>query len=307
MFPAPFSQLIACGLLDKNSIRQTDDGFFAAAVSLGDLLLNAGIPALYNAQGEERRCERYLDDWHLYAIMENGETVCSLFKMREQESDAALPADGDTPGVTICFIAFDAALLIRSLKTPSMPNLQSLYLEIDRVVARRGQKHHPLLKIYWSQSPSQAPYLVARMYTQHAASFAQDGMLPVPQHYAATYHNNRRLRRFIDQNNIAASRTICDHAFIYITDPQHLSPQEALAILATHTANTSFHSFAAEVQFHARCLMPAFRLPFLKKSPYDSAVRADMTIDTGRLHLLFPFYHNQSRWLRAQQKYHPHT
>lgn len=309
MLPRCFSLLSDRHLLDSNSIHETGDSFAAASCSLSELLARAGIHTFYNDQGEERRCERYFDDWYLYAVAEESNTVCSLFKMREQEDDAHLPADADTPGVTISFIAFDFSILQACLLDPSRAHLQALNAEINRVVAMRGQTHHQLLKAYWASAKSEAPYLIASLYTQHIASFAQNGTLPVPLHYAKTWRKNRRLRQFIESNNCTAGYTVCDHALIHLKNPQQLSSFEALAILATHTANTSFHSFAAEVQFHAQCLHPLLRvrLPGMRKSLYDSAVRADMTIDSGVLHALFPFYHTGSKSVRMQKHYHPNA
>ena len=88
--------------------------------------------------------------------------------------------------------------------------------------------------------------------------------------------------RFLEENNKAAGHTVCDHEKIYIQNPDSLSVYEKRAILATHAANVSVHSFAAEVRFHARFLTWYARLPipFLRKSAYDSAIRADMTIET---------------------------
>ena len=304
MLPNCFSQLISRHLLEESALRKTGDGFATAVCSLSDILSRAGIHTFYNAQGEVRRCDRYFDDWYLYAVTMQGESVVSLYKMREQEADAHLPADADTPGVTICFIAFDFSTLLQGLDNPSKENLQALNQEINRVVALRGQRHHPLLKSYWVRTSAQAPYLIAQLFTQHVASFAMNGALPVPLRYD---QKNRRLRDFIARNNQAAGYIVCDHTAIFIRDPQHLTRPEALAILATHTANTSFHSFAAEVQYHARCLQPWLRLPLpgMKKTLYNSAVRADMTIDSSAWHNLFPFYRASSKCLKAQQNVHP--
>ena len=306
MLPTCFSQLISRRLLEETALRKTGDGFVTAVCSLSDILSRAGIHTFYIAQGEARRCDRYFDDWYLYTVSPQEESVVSLYKMREQEADAHLPADADTPGVTFCFIAFDFSTLLRCLDAPSKENLQALNQEISRVVALRGQRHHPLLKSYWARTSAKAPYLIAQLFTQHVASFAVNGALPVPPRYTP---RNRRLRDFIERNNQAAGYVICDHSMIFIQDSQHLTRHEALALLATHTANTSLHSFAAEVQYHARCLQPWLRLqlPGMKKTLYDSAVRADMTIDSSAWHNLLPFYRAGSKCLKAQQDVHPNA
>ena len=115
-----------------------------------------------------------------------------------------------------------------------------------------------------------------------------------------------RIPRFLEENNKAAGHTVCDHEKIYIQNPDSLSVYEKRAILATHAANVSVHSFAAEVRFHARFLTWYARLPipFLGKSAYDSAIRADMTIDDTEFDAPAPFYRMNGRWVRAQRKYH---
>ena len=65
-----------------------------------------------------------------------------LLKLREQEHEAEgdSPADGDTPGLTISFISFSCEILLDCLVTPTDENRLRLDSEIDRVVARKGQK-----------------------------------------------------------------------------------------------------------------------------------------------------------------------
>ena len=124
---------------------------------------------------------------------------------------------------------------------------------------------------------------------------------------AAGFHGwAGRIPRFLEENNKAAGHTVCDHEKIYIQNPDSLSVYEKRAILATHAANVSIHSFAAEVRFHARFLTWYARLPipFLRKSAYDSAIRADMTIDDTEFDAPAPFYRMNGRWVRAQRKYH---
>ena len=60
-----------------------------------------------------------------------------LLKMREQEHDLerGIQADGDTPGVTISFIAFDTGVFISCLENPSAENRKKMGMEINRVVA----------------------------------------------------------------------------------------------------------------------------------------------------------------------------
>ena len=116
-----------------------------------------------------------------------------------------------------------------------------------------------------------------------------------------------RLPRFLEENNLRAGRTICDGKFLYIQDAARLSRWEMLAILATHTADVSFASFAAEVQYHAWFLTPLARIPIplLGRSVYARALRADMTIDAAELDGPAPFHNDRSHWVRRQVKCHP--
>ena len=80
--------------------------------------------------------------------------------------------------------------------------------------------------------------------------------------------------------------------------------RERLAILATHTGNTSFFSFAAEVQFHAKFLTWWAKFPVPGGSPYASAIRADMSIGDAEFAGPTPYYRPDSRIVRKQ--YHCH-
>ena len=161
-------------------------------------------------------------------------------------------------------------------------------VEINRVVARRKQRHHEVLKRYFISARSEGTYLVAATYIKHIASLSKNGYLHVPEHYqeivrqSISRKNSKRLGRlprFIESLNREAGYTICDNEKIFINDPQAPTGFESAAILATHTGNTSVYSFAAEVEYHARFLTPLakIKIPFFGRSIYDSAIRADMT------------------------------
>ena len=106
--------------------------------------------------------------------------------------------------------------------------------------------------------------------------------------------------------NKAAWRVVCDNEYIYLEDRDELTEQEALAILATHTGNTSFYSFAAEVEYHARFLTPLakIKIPFFGRSIYDSAIRADMTVGDTEFEGPAPFYTETSKIVKRQYELH---
>ena len=164
---------------------------------------------------------------------------------------------------------------------PSDKNRHDLYGEISRVVVSLGQRHHKDLKRYFIDPRSEGAYLVADRYEAYIASFAENGVLDAPEHYKKISRQKRsELCAFIKSLNQAAGRVVCDREKLYFQDAENLTDHERRAILATHTGNLSKYSFAAEVEYHARFLTAwaSIKIPMCKKSVYDSAVRADMTL-----------------------------
>ena len=69
---------------------------------------------------------------------------------------------------------------------------------------------------------------------------------------------------------------------------------------------TSVYSFAAEVEYHARFLVPLakIKIPFLGRSLYDSAIRADMTIGASIFEGFAPFHRSKSKIVNRQRLLH---
>ena len=307
--PAVFQQLLSNEDIAENEIVHTQDGFWMICKSLAEILARKNIFEFTDADGTQIACDKFFDDWFLYAVWGENGYVYSLLKLREQEHDAAgaSPADGDTPGVTISFISFECAVLLGCLACPTNENMQRLDCEIDRVVAQRGQRHDNGLKLYFINPKAEAPYLVVDLYVKYIASFAQNGILDVPDYYKVISKNkNSRLPRFVESVNQVARRVVCDHEKIYIQNADKLSEHEYNVILSTHTGNTSRYSFAAEVEYHAKYLtsLARLKLPLLKKSIYDSAVRADMTIGDAERWMFTPYYRENSQIVKNQYKLH---
>ncbi|MDO5400588.1 MAG: hypothetical protein Q4F17_06365 [Eubacteriales bacterium] len=306
--PAAFREMTGLGYLAAGDVLSTGDGFFAVTRSLADLLLGRGITALESSRGEALECRLFFDDWYLYAL--GPEDVWGLFKMREQEHDAelGLRADGDTPGVTVSFIAFRMEALLDCLANPTPASRANLERELNRVVASRGQRHSPAMKEYFARAEALGPYLIAELYVRKIASLAPGGVLPLPGAALrrVTGSPRGRIAAFLAANNRRAGYPVWDGRQIILRDPDRLTEFEQYAILATHTANLSYNSFAAEVCFHARFLTGLARLPIplLGRSVYDSAIRADMTIDEGELVGPTPYYHPNSRLMRRQRRFH---
>ena len=311
--PQIFRDLLKLNVLSEADLHNTVDGFFMTSKSIAALLLSTGVRILPRTNGADLPVQTFYDDWYLFALSQD--QVCGLVKMREQEFDrnGPVPADGDTPGVTLSFIAFSAQLLHACLTDPNRQNQAALSAELERVTSTKGQSHHKALKDYFNTPKADAPYLIAELYCQKIAATACDGTVSVPVRYAQLHDKNSilssagRLSRFLEENNTAAGYPVCDHKNIYIRDPQHLSRYEQLAILATHTGNVSFHSFAAEIRFHALFLTPLAKIPipFLWRSPYDSAIRADLSIDDKEFQGPTPYYRENSFMVRKQKQAHP--
>ena len=318
-FPIPenFRQLQSKGCLDGSDIVKTRDGFYFAYKPIAEILARKGILDFPDSEGRRLSCSSFFDDWFLYAVPEGKDYAYSLLKFREQEHDMSknIPADGDTPGVTVCFIAFDCRILLECIGEPSDAKRQKLNAEINRVVARRGQRHHAVLKDYFVNPQSEGAYLAASLYTKHIASFAENGCLKLPDQYmvlARRYASGEcapkdsRIPRFIEALNTQAGIMICDTEQIYIRNPENPDPYETAAILATHTGNTDPYSFAAEVEYHARFLVPIarIRIPFIGKTLYDSAIRADMTIGDTEFEGPAPFHRPDSSIVMRQRRFH---
>ena len=315
--PKLFQLLQFDGNIKEMDVLQTNDGFWFVYRSIADILSNKGIFDFTDSSGERLACNKFFDDWFLYAVPNDNDYVYSLLKLREQEHDTedGSPADGDTPGVTISFISFNIERLLDCLADPSDENRRKLNAEVNRVVAYRGQHHHKALKRYFKNPESQGAYLVADRYVKTIASYAREGKLEVPDFYkeivqqSISYKTSAklaRLPRFVEALNKAAWRVVCDNEYIYLEDCDELTEQETLAILATHTGNTSFYSFAAEVEYHARFLTPLakIKIPFFGRSIFDSAIRADMTVGDTEFEGPAPFYKDDSKIVKRQYELH---
>ena len=307
--PSLFLQLQSNECIYMTDLVNTQDGFWMVCKSLSEILAQKGILDFPDASGTRFACDKFFDDWFVYAVPSERDYVYGLLKLREQEHDAEYdsPADGDTPGVTISFVPFSFEVLLGCLAVPTDENRQRLDCEIDRVVAQRGQQHHEDLKRYFINPKSEGAYLVVDQFVKQIASFAENATLDVSEHYREISRNrNARLQGFIESLNRSAGRVVCDHEKIYFQNAEDLTEQERAAILATHTGNTSRYSFAAEVEYHARFLTPLakIKIPFFKKSVYDSAIRADMTIGDAERRRFAPYYRENSQIVKKQYRLH---
>ena len=105
--PNTFCRLLEAQCINQSEIVSTEDGFFFINKSLSNILAEKGIFDFPDSSGQILPCNRFFDDWFLYAVPNLSEYTYGLLKLREQEHDTedGSPADGDTPGVTISFIS----------------------------------------------------------------------------------------------------------------------------------------------------------------------------------------------------------
>ena len=106
--PNIFQQLQAAECIRETNVFDTADGFCLAYKSLAEILAAKGIADFCGADGSRRLCDRFFDDWFLYAVPSQSDYTYSLLKMREQEHDAQeeAPADGDIQYVNITGINY---------------------------------------------------------------------------------------------------------------------------------------------------------------------------------------------------------
>ena len=187
--PSFFQYLSDTKLIHSDHILFTKDGFYMIGKSISSILISKGIETFPDREDFILECKNYFDDWFLFAVPIREDYVYGFLKMREQEHDLerGIQADGDTPGVTISFIAFDTGILKSCLENPTAENRKKTGMEINRVVAYPKQNHHPALKEYFIRPQAEAPYLVADTYVKHIASFSSAGTLNVPKVYKDVY------------------------------------------------------------------------------------------------------------------------
>ena len=300
--PEVMYQLINRNLLNGAEVVCSSDSLYITTKSLGDILWDVGIDRLYNSEGDNKGTpvQGFYDDWYLLAVPRQNDYVYGLYKMREQEHD---DYGSNDPGVTIPFVAFDTNNLFQCLNDPTKSNRIALLQNCDRVTGPGRIAHDTAIAAYFADPASDGAYLIAEEYVKFIARTGVDGKISVPEQYAQildkidqitellpTIHDAeaylqlhemlvalRRVPNAVDDNNAKAGYIVYNEYTRKITvrNPDNLTMYEKYVILATHTGNVTFNSFAAEVQFHADALDD-----FLANFPqyYEAALRADMAI-----------------------------
>lgn len=164
------------------------------------------------------------------------------------------------------------------------PGVVISFAPIDPRTMQPSALSSKVIKAYFRRPQAQGAYLIADIYI---AYIAQERHIQLPWYYEM-YRKGElwRISRFVEINNEDAIHAVCDQQTIYIRDLENISGFEKLAILATHTGCTSFHSFAAGVCYHARA--------FSKQNSATISVAEPV----------LPYHGADSKWVKKQKKYH---
>ena len=334
VLPTAFGNLINKNAMSKNDYKCTNDGFYISTKPLSKMLISKDIDDLIDKNSNEFPCDKYYDDWYLYAIDSAGVYTYSFIKLREQENDYELTKEGDDPCVTISFVEFNISTLIETINNPTSSNKRALYTDINIAVANLDVEHNQRLEEYFVNPASKASYLVADLYIKHLAKCVKNGYIEAPENYINIINEGEELDELLNSNDITdpqsyiiiynnwvrtqrvpnalkalntSSHTIYNtntHR-LYIEDPNNLTANEEYALLMMFTGNVNRNSFAAEVKFHAEALSWAPDVTVEGINPYHSAIRADMGIGEGSdVDGTTPYYDLNSDIVKEQGEFH---
>lgn len=283
-----------------------EDGFRLCRWPLSTLLHRLGICDTGISPVNKRDVDSYFDDWHMFSVSSQP-PVFGLAKLREQEHDF-IPgfADRDDPAVTISFVAFppEALEALSPADGPGSPAMVR-FVEVFRDVTERFScRHDPRLQRYFSDPACLGSYAIAQAYVKKLLELFPNGCIPLPDKF---FLASRRLRTGLEA--LGGSIYCPEEKCLKIADPKSPTLQEQQAVLAVHTCNLSFNSFAAEVKFHADALVRwPKHLPYVgRRFWYRSALRADMQLGPERQlyeTLLCPYHNPNSRLVKQQRLLH---
>lgn len=259
-YPDFFESMIDDGLFTADTLDNTDDGLFISTVPISTILNANGIYQLPNdaSNTSSTNVLAFYDDWYIFSVINGTTTKYGLYRMREQEYDHI---DGDDPGVTISFVSLNIDLFNSCLSNNTTSNLHNLYIDFEKVISTEDIVYDNTITTYFNTVAYDGSYLIAEAFVYMIAQTAIAGEIPLPEAYPGSI-GKVRLDEAINDINTLNGSVICDvdYKIIWIDNPKNLSALEKCAILATHTANISLNSFAAEVQFHAEKTIEMYEL-----------------------------------------------
>lgn len=297
-YPSLFKLLIDRGdTIDIDNVDFTDDGLFLTTTSISTILVNNGIGYLPEDANYTAECNvnNFFDDWYIYVIKNGATEAYGLYKMREQEYDGY---DGDDPGVTISFVAFDSTKLTNCLNSNTNANKYALYQALTKSTGPAVYEHSDILVDYFENTSSDGAYLIAEKAINLFVNSYTGNVIAAPQKLIDMFEKVENIENGLDSDdkylewykrvpealesiNNVAGREIYDFDAHTITvqNKSNLTMHEKYTILACFTGDVTFNSFAAEVEFHAYAVNSwQNMIPSELIDWYASAIRADMAI-----------------------------
>ncbi len=328
-----YGKLLKTNDITPSDLQHTNDGFWMCTKSIADIMYRHGMRNTFIYNDNINGIQRYFDDWYVYSISQDGSISYGLFKMREDESSTLDNPTEDAaharPEAAISFINYNALSLINCTVSTNETTQRAAEYEIEACTnVNKNRKHDPVLKTYFSNPASDGSYLISEYYVRFLAKLhSETGYIPATNAYNAIIHeieqirealttivdsdieielNNRlnqleRIPNALAEINARAGYNIFRNNRIYFSDCNNLTYDEQCAILAMHSANVNYYSFAAEVLAHAAVLSTA-----LPDSTYKCALIANMGLgeetDSGVLDQAY--YNLNSPLVKDQVKYH---
>lgn len=213
-------------LITINDLIATDDGF---AMCLKDISVLSTSLGYTNINGYDLSL---YTSWYLYGISDVNlrNTVYSILKMR-------IPSEeGDNRGVSIPFVSFDINEFY-----PDNSNFGKIIYSMTNAGIR--SKADKILMNYFSNIDSKGSYLIAESMLNKIIQSNNENTFNYKQTGASKVD---RIMEYLRSNE---SITLNESAGTFTVNSWDQNAERA--ILAIHTGNTSFNSFAGEVRYHA--------------------------------------------------------
>jgi hypothetical protein len=300
-----FDRFLSQNLLQQEEILTAEGNnreFFALTASVGDILTRAGYTHLISEVLPPNN-----PDWYLFAV---GETY-GLYSMR---------TSGSVIGADVSFVALDPEPLLALVQGETDRAADLTYALATVTKSSGGGKHSTVLSGYFADPASSGAYVIAEAYVKVLIAHAQEGTVSAPAHYATCPADDQELIRVIDAlrylDTLHEGLILWDGdrpAGVRIGDTESPTAYEKQAVLALHTMNVTFCSFAAEIAAHAAgCDNVLINLFY----GYDRCKISDMAVQkysstagtVARWDNDFGFYNLNSTGVKKQEKAHPeHT
>ncbi len=277
--------LFSRGIISQNDIASTNDGFRMIKRSIGDMFRILEITVLNLPNNQTCTVSTDYACWYVFSITRNGETSYGLYYFGEQQDPHA-----EDPRVSISFAKFDPELLLDCFEmwNISMVN-EALVNHISNVTVETDNcvRYDSIIREYFAETASEAPYLIAEEYISFIASTcnSQEQVLVPKVYKEALSAQDERTDRLVsaiesvDPNGtiyITQNDNDTSNDYIQLQDSQNLTSAEKYVILTLYTGDVNFNCFAAEVEYHAEKTNLFFGNPFLV-SLYNRALCADMS------------------------------